>query len=112
MSTKWLIGLTTLFIILTIASNIIEQAYLGTGETGTIWNVMKSFQAINFSNPLTAVGGIIIAVIDLVKGIFAMLTFDYAFFTGVWEVFRWLFMSISLGIVVSLVLAIRGVSSG
>jgi len=84
---KWLAGFAMLFLILTITSNIIEGAYLGAGETGTLWSTMSS------SNPLT-----------IIQGIGRMLTFDYAFFTGTWVIFRYLFICISVGVFVGLLL--------
>lgn len=112
MRTSWLIGMLMLFTILTIVSGIIEQTYLGADEAGTIWGAMSSFQAIEFTNPLTAVGGLIIAATDLTQALFKAFIFNYSFLTGIWFVFRILGCCISAGIVVSLILAIRGVSSG
>jgi len=113
MKTSWLIGLASLMVILTVVSGIIEQTYLGTEQTGTLWGILASFKAIEFSyNIFAVVGDIIVAVGTLVQGIWKMLTFDYAFFTGVWAIFRWLFVAIGVGVAVSLALAIRGTSSG
>ena len=84
---KWFAGLSMLFLIMTIASNILEGAYLGSSSTGTLWSTMSA------ADPMS-----------MITGIGKMLTFDYAFFTGVWVIFRYVFICISVGIFVGMLL--------
>ena len=49
---------------------------------------------------------------DFIAAIWAALWFDYAFFTGQYQIIRWaLFVPVSIGLIVSIVMAIRGTSS-
>jgi len=111
-STKWLIGLAMVYVILTVVSGIAEGTYFGGTGVGTIWSVITGFEAIDVTNPLTAVGGVLIQVWQILVGIFEILTWKFSFFVGVWAIFRWLLFAISLGVIVSLIMALRGVSSG
>ena len=84
---KWFAGLAMLFLIMTIASNILEGAYFGGDAASTIWGSMS------ISDPRS-----------MVEGISSMLIFDYAFFTGFWVIFRYLFICISVGILIGMVM--------
>ena len=112
MATKWLIGMGMIYVILTVVSGISEGTYFGGTGVATIWSAMTGFSAIDVTNPLTAVGGVIIHVYQILVGIFEILTWKFSFFVGVWSIFRYVLCAISLGIIVSLILALRGVSSG
>lgn len=112
MAVKWLLGMAMLYVILIIVSGIGEGTYLGTSGVATIWEAMTAFRAVDVTNPLTAISGVLILVWQLLVGIFEMLTWKFSFFVGIWAIFRWLLCAISLGIIVSLILTIRGVSSG
>jgi len=101
-----------IYVILTVVSGISEGTYFGGSGVGTIWSAMTGFQAIDVTNPLTAVGGILIQVWQILVGIFEILTWKFSFFVGVWQIFRWVLCAISLGIIISLIMALRGVSSG
>jgi len=105
MAAKWLIGLSMLFVLLTITSGIIEQTYLGTEQAGTLWQLMSSFKAMQWSS----FSSIIVAAGALATALYKMLIFDYAFFTGVWVIFRVLFVSVSVGIGVSFILSVASV---
>lgn len=111
MKTSWLIGMVMLFVVCTITSGISEGTYFG-GGAGTIWNAITSFKTVDISNPLTVTYGVAIAVYEMMTGLFEILTWDYSMFVGVWAVIRWLLFGISVGIVISLLLALRGTSSG
>lgn len=84
---KWFAGLAMLFLIMTIASNIIEGAYFGGSSAQTLWGSMDA------TDPASMIGGIS-----------KMLIFDYAFFTGFWVIFRYLFLCISIGIFVGMLM--------
>jgi len=112
MATKWLIGLVMVYLVLTVVSGIAEGTYIGGTGVSTIWSAMESFQTIDIANPLTMVYGVVIAIKDMLIGLFEIFTWKFSFFVGVWGIFRWLLISISVGMVVSLLLALRGVGSG
>ena len=88
--TKWFAGLAMLYLIMTIASNILEGAYLGGSDVATLWSGLSA------ADPKS-----------LIIGIGKMLSFDYAFFVGTWAIFRWVFVCISVGIFVGLLLQMQ-----
>lgn len=112
MKTSWLIGMTMIYVILTVVSGISEGTYFGGTGVGTIWSAMTSFSAIDVTNPLTAVWGVMLNLWQMLVGLFEILTWKFSFFVGVWAIFRWILCAISLGIIISLIMALRGVSSG
>lgn len=86
---------------------------MGENATGTLWSAMSSFQAVDFSNPVLAVWNIMLAAKDFMVAIFKMLIWDYAFLEGTWAVVKYaLFWPISLALIFSIIMAIRGTSSG
>ena len=100
MATKWLVGMAMIYVVMSVVDGIAGGTYLGGGGA-TIWSAMTGFQAIDVTNPLTAVGGVLI------------LTWNFPhIFVGVWSIVRWVLCAISLGIIISLIMALRGVSSG
>jgi len=112
MATKWLIGMAMVYVTLAVVDGIAGGTYLG-GGVNTLWSVMTGFQAIDVTNPLTAVGGVLIQTWQILVGIFEILTWNFPhIFSGVWAIVRWVLCAISLGIIISLIMALRGVSSG
>jgi len=86
---KWVIGLASAFILLTIVSNILEGVW---GMEATRLQVLFGF---NFWPPSQAVAWI--------KNLWGILSFDYSFFYGGYAIFRWaVFFPISVGLVVAL----------
>lgn len=114
MSPKWIIGLATLFIAGTVLSGLLELQYLGSAEAGLFYRLTHNYEAIEFTNPLVALGTFATVAWAYIGDIWTMFIWDYAFFEGSWSIFRYLiFWPISIGLIVSLILAaIRGVSSG
>lgn len=112
MHPKWLIALGMVFIVCSILSGVLEMSYLGNHETSTLWKAMSAFDIVDSSNPLSIASGVVVGMWNLIKAAFQILLWDYAFFTGYWLVVKYLFMTISLGIVVALFLSLRGTSSG
>lgn len=124
-----LIGLAMLWLIGTLISLTLEGSYLGqeaqyeiqmihgvptqvrVGTTSTLDKLMKP-EFSEMTNPISFVVGVFNVVWDYVGLIWNMLWWNYVFFTGAWEIFKYFGWGISLGVVVSLVLAIRGTSSG
>ena len=60
------------------------------------------------TNPITFVVGVFNIIWDYIGVIWNMLWWNYAMFVGVWSIFKYIGWCISLGVVISLVLAIKG----
>jgi len=96
----------------------LEQTYIGqeiqydnSGTAIGTTSVLDSLMSPQFeqvSNPVTFVVAIFNVTWDYLKAIWQMLWWNYSMFTGVWAIFKTIGRCISLGVVVSLVLAIRG----
>ena len=112
MRTAWVIGMAMLYVVLSIISGIDEGTFFGGTGVGTIWSGFSTIQTVDFTNPLTVVIGLIVALKDLMVGLFEILTWKFSFFAGGAIIFRYILGSISLGVMVSLILALRGTSSG
>jgi len=120
-----LIGLAMLWIIGSLISLTLEGSYLGQDaqwamdgtdrvEVGTISTLDKLMRPefSEMTNPISFVVGVFNIVWSYLGVIWNMLWWNYAMFTGVFSVFKYIGWCISLGVVISLVLAIRGTSSG
>jgi len=86
---KWVIGLASAFVLLTIVSFILEGVYgLGSQRLHTLMNPA-------FWPPWEAW--------DYIKVLWGILWFDYSFFYGNWLIFRYsIFIPISVGLIVAL----------
>lgn len=107
---KWIIGILTLFALLTLISGLIEGTYIGPNEVSTL----QTFVRPPLTDPSAMWTWLTVTLWDV-------LWFDYAFFYGGWSIFKYaLFWPISAGIVVSFlallvqasIVAIRGVVGG
>ena len=113
MSIKWIIGLMTAFVFLSLLSGVMEMQYLGTSDAGILHNIITAPQVTSFNNPLTAPIAFASAAWNIAKALWAAFWWDYAFFQGYWVIFKYaIFWPISIGIIIAFVLAIRGVPSG
>jgi len=84
---KWLTGILTLFVILTLFSGLLEGAYLGAGEVSKLRVLMSP----DFPPSLA-----------WFSNVWGVLWFDYAFFHGSWVIFRYaIFWPITIGLLVS-----------
>jgi len=114
MSPKWIIFLITTWLILAILGGVIEGAYVGTGA-GTEQTVLNTLMNCKVMTSTTIWGKISGVFTDssFFWAMFKVLTFDFVFFTGVWEIVRWVFfLPIAIAIGTSLILAfVRGVGS-
>jgi len=114
MKTSWLIGIFTLFIVLSLISGIIELAYLGGSENHS--NVFSTIFATKIDTSTSIWGTLWSSLVftkDLIVAVWSAFWFDYAFFTGQYQIFRWaFFLPVSIGLIVSLIFAARGTSSG
>ncbi len=110
MRTTWIVGITMLFFLGTAISLTLEKQYAGTGIIDTFFTLMRP-DFSSFTNPLTAIGGFFIMMWDWIKALWSVFWWDYSFFVGSWEILKYLGWCVSIGIIVSIVLAIRGTSS-
>ena len=110
MRTTWVVGIAMLYLVGSMMSLTLEGEYLGTGVTDTFFRIMRP-EFATFTNPLTAIGGFFVWVWAWVQALWAMFSWNYAFLTGYWEVLRYVGWCVSMGVVVSLILAIRGTGS-
>lgn len=91
MKTSWFIGILTLFVLMSLVSGIIEMQYLGGQE-----NSEAIFERL-FSSPALSW--------DILFAAWDALWFNYAFFTGAWQIVRWvLFMPIGAATAINLML--------
>ena len=117
-----LIGLAILWLIGTMLSLTLEGSYIGQeaqyDESGNIVGTVSTLDRLmspdfsEMTNPVTFAIGVFNIVWDYIGILWNMLWWNYVMFTGVWSVFKYFGWCISLGVVVSLVLAIRGTPSG
>jgi len=113
MKTSWFIGLFTLFIVLSLLSGIMELAYLGGSEDhSNVISTLMTAQIDTSTGLLGIVWSSLVLTKDIIVAIWSALWFDYAFFTGQYQIIRWaFFIPLSIGLIVSLLMAIRGTSS-
>ncbi len=104
------IGMVLLNVVGQVISLSIEGNYLGEETTSALYSAMNP-PFITATNPLTAVGGFFISAWDWIQVIWEFLSWDFAFFTDEFILFRLGMIAFSVGVTVSLVLAIRGTSS-
>jgi len=111
MKTYWLIGFIVLFILLSIISGIVEMTYIGEAEASRIQLLLQP-ELPESTIPIigTAVAWVNLAW-DWLKNLWHMFWFDYAFFTGGYIIIRYFFIAISVGIIFSIILALRGTSN-
>lgn len=112
MRTAWVIGLAMGYVLLTVISGIDEGTYFGGTGVETLWSGFSTVQVIDYTNIATVISGIIVALKDLVVGLFEIMTWKFSFFTGPFIIFRFILSAISLGVMVSVIMALRGTSSG
>ena len=112
MRTAWIVGMAMMYVILSVVSGIDEGTWFGGTGVDTLWSGFTTIQVVDFTNPITVVGGILVALKTLVIGLFEILTWKFSFFTGGLVIFRFILGAISLGVMVSLIMALRGTASG
>lgn len=90
MNIKWIIGVLVLFVILTMLSGIIESSTIGADEISRMKTLLQPELSWGY-----------------VENIYGILTFDYSFFQGEWQIVRYaLFIPIGIGIMAMLVVTI------
>ena len=111
MRTSWLMAFSILAFCGMLISVTLEGLYIGTDETHVFWKIMNPDFA-SYTNPLLAVGGFFIWAFGFVQALWIIFFWDYSFLEGPFEILRMFGWAISLAMVVSLVLALRGTGSG
>lgn len=109
----WIIGLAMLFILLHLVNGICEMTFV-TGEPELIFDSLINKVQIVSSEDTSWFGKIWAGVgvgWEVLVLLWRMFWFDYAFLTGDWVLLRFIFMSISVGIIVAFFFAVRGTSS-
>ena len=101
-----------LFVFGSIFSGLIELHYLADSDAA-VMNRLLHPDMPSFSNPLGVVTGFISVVWGYIQALWTMFTWDFAMFQGEWALVRWgLFLVLSMGIIVSLVLVmLKGASA-
>lgn len=112
MSTKWLVGIITIYVIGCIVCGVIEYTYFTQGATDNLFGLINNIRGISFTNPLTALTDILLDIWYTAKIIFSIILWDYSFFSGGYEIVKYIvFWPLSIGFFVSFILAVRGTSS-
>ena len=113
MRAGWIIGFVMAFVIMSIIACVCEMDYLGEGEISHLQQLMQP-DFPDYKIPIIGpVAAFISVAWDYIRILWGMFWFDYPFFEGSFAIVRYiLFIPISIGVIVSLVLAtFRGVSS-
>ena len=106
--------LMTAFVVLTLMSAAIEQS-TNADDTALqrLQTIMERPEVTEINNPLSFAITFAKKVWSVIKLIWKALWWDYAFFTGVWSIVKYaIFWPISVGMVFSLLIVMRGVASG
>lgn len=103
---RWLIGLGFFFILGTIISNILQGVYYGAEDLYFV-QAINHFQ-MAFSNIISWSAGLnmLSGAADMLRAIVQFVTWDYSFFYGAWEMFRYFLIAISFGFMFAAALTI------
>lgn len=110
MRISWLTGLALLYLGGMLISLTLEGQYIGADEANVFHGLLNP-EFGSFTNPISAIGGFFIAVWGFIQALWAMFTWNYSFLDGPMEIFRYVGWAASIGMIVSLVLAVRGTGS-
>lgn len=103
-----------LFVVCSLISGIMEMEYLsGSSDQESVFERLLSPPVITGSNVIGVMWSGLTTTWDYLTAFFAVLTFDYAFFSGAYQIIRWIiFLPIGIAMILTLALAvIRGVGS-
>jgi hypothetical protein len=111
LQTKWIVFLTMTFILGNLLSGIIEQSYLGTNGGTT---VLAPFVAVSGTSVWDTLGNIVTLPIQesFYTSMAKMFTWDYAFFTGGFQIVQYILCAISVGMGVSITFTVAGLIRG
>lgn len=111
MKTSWFIGLFMLFGMLQLISGVIEMTTLGEGEVSTLQALMTA-PVVDLSNPISALTSVMSVGWDYLGNLWDVFWFNYSFFQGQWLLVKYIvFIPISIAMIISLVMMLRGVGS-
>lgn len=111
LQTKWLVFLSMLWVSGMLICGVVEQQFLGSSEASLLNTVMN----FNVFSTTTVFGVIPIPVpnTEWFGAIAQMLVFDFAIFSGTWEMVRWIiFMPIAFGIGMSVAIQLIQIVRG
>jgi len=114
MKPNWVIGLIAAFVVFTVIACICEMRYIGEGDVSKLQQLLQP-DFPDYKIPILGqIAAFVTVAWDYVQVLWDMFWWDYPFFEGSWSLVRYiLFIPLSIGAVVALVLAtFRGVSSG
>ena len=102
---KYIAMIIFLYVTGSILGGILEDVYLsGTTEQSTI-SKLTSWEQVNSEEDSTYVFEVGKAITGALGAVFSMLTFDYAFITGDWELFRWIVLAPMMGLIAWLIIS-------
>jgi hypothetical protein len=103
--TKWFAFFAIMFLVCSILSGITEATYLGSSESGAIYQLMF-WREMSFNDPFSFVFSVPIAGWSFIKALWQLFSWDYSFFDGQLAVFRYMGWCISLGLIVTFIMSI------
>ena len=114
MNPKWLIGLAMLWLILSITSNIIEEADPISSADLTVWDQLTSFTRVELTGSIGDAGVLVSATGDFVQGLWHGFWFDYSFtqdtLAGI--IFRYFCICLSVGVMFTVTTILVGALRG
>jgi hypothetical protein len=108
MKAGWIIGLITLYIILTPVFGMIDNTFTPAPPAGTTAPDMNAMLVPPIDSSTNVLGIAIAAISTGVAWLgefFKILTFGYACLTGTWVILRLLLCAISIGIIGSIIIS-------
>lgn len=107
MKTSWMIGLVTLYVVLSIIAGIMEMSYLGAGEVSRLQLLMQLDVPESTVPIIGTAFAYLTAGFNWIRNLWGVFWFDYPFFQGRWLIVRYaLFMPVSIGVIVTIMLGI------
>jgi len=120
---KWTVALVTLFVLCALTCGILEYQFMAVGITnaegeseivsgsGVLYDLM-TVPRLDTSNPIGFAWSAVVITGSFVGALWNMLWFNYSFFTGAWSIVRMVvFWPLSIAMILSIILAIRGTTS-
>jgi hypothetical protein len=107
MNPKWLMGVVILYLILAVWSGILEGSYLTSNQTSVLDDLMSPEQ-LSYSNPVAAISSVFVIAGKTIHALWTILVWDFAQFNGDFAVFRLPLIALSIGIIIAIVISVRG----
>ena len=93
------------YLILGAFANITDGIFLGNDNVMPLWDAVSNFKNVNILNPLTY-SSIFIGLGDMIDAVWQLFTWDFTFLNGDYQFFRWMLITISVGIFTAFMLEI------